>query len=159
MSDLVAVTKMTLTEQFSSDLHVAMKAGDKIRVSTLRLLLAQIMNERISLKKDILSSEEELKILQREIKKRKESAEMFTTGGRPLDAEKELAEKNILEKYLPEQLSDNELEDIIRATISENPSDTHVGKITGRVMILAKGKTDGGRVKALVEKVLLLNSR
>jgi uncharacterized protein YqeY len=136
-----------------------MKAGDKVRVSTLRLLLAQIINERISLKKDILSDEEELKILQREIKKRKESAEMFVAGGRLSDAEKERSEKDILEKYLPQQLSDDELEDTIRKIINENSSDTHVGKITGRVIAKVSGKADGGRVKALVEKVLLLNSQ
>jgi len=158
MNDLADI-KMTLAEKVTSDLHVAMKSGDKLRVSTLRLLFAQIINERISSKKDILSDEEELRILQKEIKKRKESAEMFTTGGRLDDAKKELAEKDILEKYLPQQLSDEELEEVIRKTINENPSETHVGKITGRVLALTKGKTDGGRVKALVEKVLLPNSQ
>jgi hypothetical protein len=157
MNDL-ADTKATLTEKISSDLHVAMKGGDKVRVSTLRLLLAQIMNERISLKKDILSGEEELKILQKEIKKRKESAEMFIAGGRLSSAENERAEKDILEKYLPPQLSDNELEDIIRGVINENPSEKHVGKIMGKIIPMVKDKADGGRIKTLVEKVLLPDS-
>lgn len=154
-----ADTKKTLSEQVSFDLHVAMKASDKVRVSTLRLLFAQIVNERISLKKDILSGEEELRILNKEIKKRKESVEMFIAVGRSSDAEKERAEKDILEKYLPQQLSERELENIIRKIINENVSNRHVGKITGRVLAMVQGRVDGGRVKVLVEKLLPLDSQ
>lgn len=146
---------MTFAEQIAVDLRNALKAGEKMRVATLRLLVAQIMNQKIALKTDELSVEETLKIVQREIKKRREAAEGFMRGARKADAEREDEERKILEAYVPQQLSDAELEKIARETIAaEGNLPLHAGKITGKVMEKVRGIAEGGRVKTMVEKLI-----
>ncbi len=144
---------MSLTERISTELKEAMKAGDKTRISTLRLLSAQIQNEEISQRTNSLSEDELLKIVQREVKKRKEAAESFRQAGRNGDAEKEDAEKQVLLAYLPEQMSDEEIGKIIDDIVGSG-TPVNLGQVIGRVMALVKGKADGLRVKQLVEKKL-----
>jgi hypothetical protein len=146
---------MTLAEQISVDLRTAMKAGEVTRLATLRLLVAQITNQKIALKNDSLSDEECVKIVQREIKKRKEAAEGFLKGGRAADAEREGQEQKILEAYMPAQMSDEELEKFVREFMTgETGSAINGGKMIGAILGKLKGKVDGGRVKQMVEKIL-----
>lgn len=145
---------MTLTEQITADLRTAMKAGDVLRLSTLRLLQSQITNLKIALKKEELPNEELLKIIQREIKKRREASDAFSTGGRQADAEKEIEEQKILEAYLPKQLSDIELEKFVVDFIGQLAGEKNAGKITGAILGKLKGVVDGNRVKIVVEKIL-----
>lgn len=146
---------MTLIEKIAAELKEAMKAGDKLRVSTLRLLNAQILNEKISLKKETLTDEELLKIVQKEAKKRKEAAESFRNASRLEDAEKEETEKKILESYLPQQISDEDLEKIVVETIKEISADkTNIGQVIGKVMAKVRGKADGNRVRLVVERII-----
>ena len=145
---------MTLAEQIIADLRTAMKAGDVLRLSTLRLLQSQITNQKIALKTEELPSEELLKIIQREIKKRREASEAFLKGGRKEDAEKEIQEQKILETYLPQQISDADLEKFVVDFISQISGDKNTGKITGAILGKLKGQVDGGRVKAMVERMI-----
>lgn len=145
---------MTLAEQISADLRTAMKAGDVLRLSTLRLLQSQITNQKIAQKTEILSDEELQKIVQREIKKRKEAAEAFAAGGRKEEAEKENSEKKILEAYLPAQMSDADLEKFVVDFVGQIAGDKNIGKITGAILGKLKGQVDGGRVKAAVERLM-----
>jgi len=145
---------MTLAEQISADLRLAMKAGDVLRLSTLRLLQSQITNQEIALKLEELPNEELLKIVQREIKKRREASDAFSKGGRMVDAEKEIQEQKILETYLPQQISDVDLEKFVVDFISQVVGEKNIGKITGAILGKLKGQVDGGRVKMMVEKII-----
>lgn len=147
---------MTLVEKISADLRDAMKASEKTRLMTLRLLVAQITNQKIALKTENISDEEVQKVIQREIKKRKEAQESFATAGRSDDANREEAEKKILEAYLPQQMSDEDLKKIVLevVTVAKEQGAIHAGKITGMVLAKVKGLADGGRVKQVVEKVI-----
>jgi uncharacterized protein YqeY len=145
---------MTLAEQITADLRLSMKAGDVLRLSTLRLLQSQITNQKIALKTEVLPNEELVKIVQREIKKRREASDAFSKGGRTADAEKEIQEQKILEAYLPKQISDVELEKFVVGFISEISGDKNVGKITGAILGKLKGQVDGNRVKLMIERIL-----
>src|SRR3989344_9284296 len=105
-----------LHQQISEDLKQSMKVGDVLCTSTLRMLLAAVQNKEISLaKKDTgLSEEEFLQVIRPEVKKRKEAAEGFEKGGRTELSEKEKKEAKILEAYLPAELSEEELSDIVK---------------------------------------------
>jgi uncharacterized protein YqeY len=133
----------------------ALKAGDEIRLSTLRLLSSALNYEFIA-KQHKLSEEEELVVVRREINKRKDAIEAYEKA-KVLDrAEKEKKEKEILEEYLPEQMGDAELEKIVEEGIKETGASTmaDMGKAMGAIMPKVAGKADGGRVSALVVKKL-----
>ncbi|KOG64999.1 glutamyl-tRNA amidotransferase, partial [Streptomyces varsoviensis] len=103
----------TLKSQLQDDLTAAIRARDELRSSTLRLTLSAITNEEVSGKSAReLSDDEVLKVITREAKKRREAAEAFAQGGRDESAEREKAEGEILAEYLPQQLSDLELESL-----------------------------------------------
>lgn len=144
-----------MLEQIQSDLKNAQLARDEIRVSTLRLLLSEIKNAEIS-KGINLSDEEILPIVQKEIKKRKEAAIGFRSGGREEAAVKEEAELKVLEGYLPAQLSNEELTKLVEEAINETganaPAD--MGKVIGMVMGKVKGKADGSQVSSIVKEKL-----
>ncbi|MDO8511959.1 MAG: GatB/YqeY domain-containing protein [bacterium] len=145
---------MTLAEQITADLRLSLKAGDVLRLSTLRLLQSQITNQKIALRLEELPNEELQKIVQREIKKRREASEAFAKGGRMADSEKELAEQKILEAYLPAQISDADLEKFVVDFIGQITGEKNIGKITGAILGKLKGQVDGGRVKAVVERMI-----
>lgn len=143
--------KSTLAEQIKE----AMKAGEALRVSTLRLLSNAIHNGEIA-KQAELTEEEETTIVRRQIKQREESIEAYKKGGRQELAEKEAKELAILKKYMPEQMGSEELEKIVTETITElgaqGPQD--FGRVMGEVMKKVVGKTDGGTVSEIVRKIL-----
>lgn len=147
---------MSLEPKIREDLKKAQKALDAVRVSTLRLLLAKLTNEKIALRRDSLTDEEELKNIKSEIKKRKEAAEMYRAGGRAESAEKENLEKSILEEYVPAEMNDDELLAVINEVKNSLGAvdKSAFGKVMGQVMAKVGGRADGGRVKVLIERVL-----
>ena len=144
-----------IADRLSEEIRKAMKAGDRTRLQTLRLLATSVRNREVELGRD-LTGEDLVEVATREVKRRKESAEAFERGARPELAEKERAEEAVLEAYLPEQLSEEEIrtavEEAIAATGASGPGD--LGKVMGRVMGRLKGRVDGSEVNRLVRERL-----
>ena len=139
-----------------SDMTAAMKARDKETVSALRLLKAAIQTEEVSGAKHDLSDEEVLRVIEREVKKRRESAQMYTDNNRPELAEKELAEAGVFARYQPKQLDDAELAALVDESVAEVAGDEGASmKIMGQVMKSAKekaaGRVDGKRLSEAVK--------
>ncbi|MFD1412812.1 GatB/YqeY domain-containing protein [Oceanobacillus jeddahense] len=147
---------MTLLDRLNQDMKQAMKNKDKETLSVIRMVKASIQNESIKLGKDTLSEDEELTILSREVKQRKDSLQEFKNAGRDDLVNKTKQELEILEQYLPKQLSDEELTSIIRETIKEvnAASMKDMGKVMSSVMPKAKGQADGSKIKQIVEQEL-----
>ncbi|GAA0330869.1 GatB/YqeY domain-containing protein [Oceanobacillus sp. FSL W7-1293] len=147
---------MTLLDRLNQDMKQAMKNKDKETLSVIRMVKASIQNESIKLGKDTLSEDEELTILSREVKQRKDSLQEFKNAGREDLVEKTEKELEILEQYLPKQLSDEELTSIIQETIKEVNADSmkDMGKVMGSVMPKVKGQADGTKIKQIVEQQL-----
>lgn len=133
-----------------------MLARNEVRVSTLRLLKSALGYVQIERKKDALDDAEVVAVLQKEIKKRKESAELYTNGGRAELAEKELKEAAVLEEFLPKAMSPEELEQLVRATIKELGATTKkdMGPVVKAVQAKAAGRADGKSISMLVGKLL-----
>ena len=150
---------MAILTKIENDLKTALKTKDKVGVSTLRVLLAEIRNEEIALRgsqNGELKDEQVTAIIQREIKKRKEAIQLYCQGKRPELADKEEKETQVLSKYLPQQFSPEELGQIVDETIQEvgakSPAD--FGKVMGAAMGKVRGKADGSQVAAMVKKAL-----
>ncbi|WP_102144829.1 GatB/YqeY domain-containing protein [Mycobacterium hubeiense] len=147
-----------LKDRLRADLTAAMKAQDKLRTATLRLLLSAIQTEEVSGKQAReLTDAEVLKILARESKKRGESAEIYTQNGRGELAAEEHAEARIIDEYLPTPLTDAELADVADTAIAqvaedlgERPSMRQMGQVMKAATAIAAGKADGARLSAAV---------
>lgn len=146
---------MTLIEQLSEDLKGAMKTGNRVRVDTIRMLRNAIKNKEIE-KRRSLSDEEVVEILISQMKQRKDSIEQFAKGGRQDLVEKETIELNIIQSFLPEQLSEDELREKIREAIVETGASglKDFGKVMKVLMLRIKGKADGKVVSELVKGCL-----
>ena len=146
---------MGLKEKIDEDIKSAMKSKDELKLSALRMVKAAIGNAEIAKKKSFVD-EDVFSVLQTAVKQRKDSAEQFRAGNRPELAEKETAEIKILEAYLPAQLGEQELRELVAKVVSETGAagakDT--GKVMGKLMPLVKGKADGGLVSRLVRELL-----
>ena len=147
----------TLKAQLRTDLTTAMKARDELRSATLRMTLAAITTEEVAGKvARELSDDEVLKVIGRELKKRKEAAEAFAGAGRAEQAAREEAEGGVLTAYLPAQLSDEELQGLVDAAVAETGAEGPRGM--GAVMKVltprVAGRADGGRVAAAVKAKL-----
>lgn len=153
-----------MLDKIQNDLKKAQLNRDEVKVSTLRLLLSEVKNGEIA-KREPLSDNDVISIIQRELKKRKEAAAGFRAGGREESATKEELEGKVLETYLPSQLSQEELTKIVLDTISEacqlalvngseKPSLQDMGKIIRLVMDKSAGRADGGTVSAIVKEKL-----
>lgn len=127
-----------------------MKAGDKDKVQALRLVVSEL--QRAAKEGDT----DEVAILQTARKRRLESASAFREGGRADSAEQEESEAALIEQYLPEQLADEELDEIVKSAIADTGADSmaDIGKVMGAVMPKVKGLADGGRVQAAVKGLL-----
>ena len=146
---------MTLIEDLGDDVKDAMRAGDTARRDALRLILASLK----SAEKDLLrplSEEEELQVLQRERKKRIEAAEAFRGGGREEQAAKEEAELAELEEFMPEPLTEEELERIVDDAIAENGATSmrDMGRVMKDVMPQISGRADGAAVSQMLREKL-----
>ena len=144
-----------MVDELQNDLRKAQLARDETRVSTLRLLLSEIKNEEIK-KGGQLTDQDLVSVIQREVKKRKEAAEGFRKGGRENSALREEAELAVLQGYLPQQLSNEELTKLVDRAINElrASSTADMGKVIGAVMDKVAGRADGGTVSALVKDKL-----
>jgi uncharacterized protein len=138
--------QMSVLEQVQSDVKDAMKAGERERVHALRLIANELQK---AAKED---GGEEIEVLQRERKRRLEAAEAYRDGGRGDAAEAEEREAEIIASYLPEQLSDEELDAIVGDAVAESgaSSPSEMGRVMGLVMPKVKGRADGKRVSAAV---------
>ena len=148
-----------LKEIINNDLKQAMREKKQGVLLVLRMLLSALKEKEIALRKGEeinLTEEQVVEVIASEIKKRKDSVLAYEQGGREDLAQKEKDEILILEKYLPAQLSDEELEKIVKEEIASfgEAGLKDMGKIIGRIMPRVKGKTDGGRVSEMVKRFL-----
>lgn len=149
-----------LKDQLQSDLTTAMKARDELTAATLRMALTAVTNEAVAGKQAReLSDDEVLTVLGREAKKRREAAEAYDGADRPELAERERAELGVLERYLPQGLSDDEVQAIVDAAVAQvQAGGASGGAAMGAVMKLVqpqvKGRADGSMVAAKVKLAL-----
>ena len=146
---------MSLIAEIEDDLAEAMRERDAERRDALRLILASLRSAEKELLRP-LSDEEELQVLQRERKKRLEAAEAFRAAGREHHAEKEEGELDVLEDYMPEPLSEDDLEEIVDNVIAEvgATSVRDLGRVMADVMPQVAGRADGSAVSQLVREKL-----
>ena len=146
---------MTLQERIESAMRDAMRARDERRTQTLRMAMSAAHNRQIEAGRP-LTDEDYVEILGKQVKQRRESIEAFRSGGREAMAANEEAEAAILAEFLPEQLSSDELERIVRAAIAETgaSSPADLGRVMGRVVPETKGRADGKALSDLVRRLL-----
>jgi uncharacterized protein YqeY len=141
---------MPVLQQVQDDVKTALKAGDRERVHALRLIADALQKAE----KD--GGADPVEVLQRERKRRLEAAEAYRAGGRPESAEAEEREAEVISSYMPEQLSDAELHEIVGNAVAQSgaASPQEMGKVMGLVMPHVKGRADGKRVSAAVKEML-----
>jgi len=146
---------VSLIAEIKEQLEDAMREKDAPRRDALRLILASLQGAEKELQRS-LSEDEELQVLQRERKKRVEAAEAFRAGGREEQAEGEEAELEVLEEFMPEPLSEDELEEIVDDVIAEvgATSMRDIGRVMADVMPQVAGRADGSAVSQLVREKL-----
>ena len=143
-----------IKDQIEQDLKAAMLAKNQIQLDALRGLRARIKNEEIA-KGKTFEDEDVIMIIGSEVKRRKDSVEAYTQGGRPELAEKEQQEITALQKYLPAQLSESEVSAIIDETLAgQNLTAADFGKAMGLLMPKLKGKADGSLISKLLKEKL-----
>jgi uncharacterized protein len=142
---------VSLLEQMQTDVTTALKAGDRERAGALRLIVSELQKAEKE-----GADGDEVAVLQRERKRRLESAEAYDDGGRDDLAQAERSEADLIEGYLPEQVSDEELEEIVSAAVGEADASSaaDMGRVMGLVMPKVKGRADGKRVSAAVKERL-----
>jgi uncharacterized protein YqeY len=148
---------MSLKEKLQNDLTSSMRARDEIRSSTIRMILTSIKNEEVSGKEARnLSDAEIITVLSREAKKRREAAEAFDQAGAKDRADQERAEGEIIAEYLPAQLSESEIKELIKAAIAETGANSpaQMGLVMKSLQPKTAGKADGGLVSSLVKAAL-----
>ena len=146
---------MSIVERIQAEQKLALKAGEKDRLSGLRLLSSELQNRRIELGR-ALSDDEAIEVLMRALKQRRESEEQFANGGRPELAAREAAEAEVIRSFLPEPLSDEELEAMVDAAIAETGATSlrEMGAVMGQLMPMVKGRAEGSAVSARVKERL-----
>ena len=146
---------MGLKAQLLQDMKEAMRARDKVRLSTIRMINSLIKNAEIE-KRGELTDDEIIQLLMKYAKQRKEAIEMYEKGGRQDLVEKEKAELAVVESYLPKQMSEEEIRELVKeaieATGASSPKD--IGKVMQHVMPKVKGRADGSVVNKIVREML-----
>ncbi|GAA4982310.1 GatB/YqeY domain-containing protein [Nonomuraea thailandensis] len=143
-----------LKDKLKADLTASLKSKDEVRLRTVRMALAAINVEEVAGKEARqLSDDEVVKVLTKEAKKRREAAEAFANAGRKEQSEAELAEQAVLEEYLPAQLSDEELAELVEAAVAETGAagPQAMGQVMKAVNPKVAGRAEGGRVAAAVK--------
>ena len=149
-----------LKDQLQSDLTTAIKSRDEVTAATIRMALTAITNEEVSGKEArALSDDDVLTVLGREAKKRREAAEAYDAASRPELADRERAELEVIARYLPQPLTDDEVRSIVEAAVAEaTAGGASGGQAMGAVMKIVqpqvKGRADGGAVAAMVKSAL-----
>jgi uncharacterized protein len=146
---------MSLLEQLTADMKTAMKAKDKETLSVVRMVKASLSNEQIKLGHD-LTADDEIAVLSREMKQRVEEKTAYEEADREDLAVEIQKQMDVLKRYLPEQLSADEVTEIVKATITEvgASSKADLGKVMGALMPKVKGKADGKLVSQTVQSLL-----
>lgn len=146
---------MSLLEQLTSDMKEAMKAKDKVTLGVVRMVKASVSNEQIKLGHD-LTADEELAVLSREMKQRVEEMESYKDANRADLAEEIQGQIDVLKRYMPAQMSEEEVVAIVKETIAEvgASSKADLGKVMGALMPKVKGKADGKLVNTTVQSLL-----
>lgn len=146
---------MSIFEKVQANMYQAMKAKDNLTSKTLRVVLAKLKDRKIE-KRDDLTEAEELKVLQSLAKQRKESIKMFKDGGRTDLVEQEEKELEIIEKYLPQMLSDNDIKNIVKESIAEARAESlsDIGKVMPLVMKKGAGRIDGKKAQLFLRELL-----
>lgn len=141
--------------RFETDLKAALKAGEKKRISTLRLLLAALKNEKIQAQRDLTDEEVEA-VLRRAAKQRREAIEQYARGGRDDLVAGEREELAIVEGYLPKGLTESELETAVKSIIAEKgfASGKDVGLVMKELMVRHRGRVDGKRAQEIARALL-----
>ena len=147
---------MTLYERLDTDTKRALKEGNSLKVSVLRMALSAIKTLQIEKNIKSLDDDAVIQILQRQVKEHRESIEQFGKGGRSDLVKKESAELKILQEYLPKELTEEDLMPIVKAAISETGAVTKAdtGKVMKAVMEKVKGRADGKTINMLVGQLL-----
>jgi len=147
---------MSLKAEIQEAVKIALKSGDRVTLSTLRLLLSALHNEEIKLRKE-LTAEEIQKTITTLCKQHGEAIELFRKGGREELAQKEEAELSVLKRYLPEPLSEAEVAALIRASIDEAGAKGigDLGKVMKLLMPKVSGRSDGKRVSEMAKALLV----
>ncbi|MCV7132855.1 GatB/YqeY domain-containing protein [Mycobacterium hodleri] len=148
-----------LKDRLRADLTVAMKARDKLTTATLRMLIAAIQSEEVSgTAVRELSDDDVLKVLARESRKRGEAAQIYVSNGRGELAANERAEAQVIDAYLPTQLNDDELANVVNTAIAQvaedighRPGTKQMGQVMKAAMAIAEGKADSARLSAAVK--------
>lgn len=153
------MTDTTIKERLAADLKEAMRAQDDVRRRTLRALQSALTRKEIAEREGgaaTLSEEQELAVLQKEAKQRRESIEQFEEAGRDDLAEREREELAVIQEYLPQQLSAEEIRDAVQAIVDDvgATSMADMGAVMGRAMGALRGRADGNRVREIVEEIL-----
>ena len=146
---------MSLVEQLTEDMKAAMKAKDKETLSVVRMVKSSLSNEQIKAGHD-LSADEELAVLSREMKQRVEEKESYVEGGRDDLAENIQNQIDVLKRYMPAQMSEEEVVAVVKETIAAvgATSKADLGKVMGALMPKVKGKADGKLVNQTVQSLL-----
>lgn len=146
---------MSLLEQLTNDMKEAMKAKDKVTLGVVRMVKSSVSNEQIKLGHD-LTADEELAVLSRDMKQRVEELESYKDADREDLAEEIQGQIDVLKRYMPEQMSEEEVVAVVKETIAEvgASSKADLGKVMGALMPKVKGKADGKLVNQTVQSLL-----
>ena len=150
---------MSLKEKIDQDLKNSMKSGDKDRLNATRSIRAALLEKEVSIRvggKAVLSDDQEIEVLVSLAKKRRDAIEQFTAGNRPDLAATELSELSVIEEYLPEPVSDDEINSIVKDVVAKTGASSmkDIGKVMGEAMKALKGKADGTKVQQVVKSLL-----
>jgi hypothetical protein len=149
-----------IVDRLNEDLKAAMRAKDKVRLRTLRSLRSALKNKEIDQRQGgadtVLSEQDQLAVLRKEVSQRKDSIEQYEAAGRADLVEKEQAELAVLEEYLPAPMSDDELRSRLEAIVEEVGASSmgDMGPVMGRAMSELRGRVDGSRVQEMVRDLL-----
>ena len=147
---------MSLEQRITDEMKASMKSGDKVRLDTVRSIRAAILEFNTSGAGRALTEEDEVKLVQKLAKKRKDAIEIYKTHGRTEAADKEQQELTILEEFLPKQLEESEIRSIVEQVIADTSASSakDFGKVIGAAMKELKGKADGTIVQTMVKSLL-----
>ena len=145
---------MRLFKKIKADMYIAMKAGKKEKLIVLRTTMAKLKDKQIE-KREELTKEEELKVIQTLVKQRKESIELYLKGGRAELAQIEKNEIVVLSNYIPQMMSNNDIQDIVKSVVKEvgATSMADMGKVMPEVMKRGKGLIDGKTAQKFVQEL------
>jgi len=146
---------MTHFEKIQTDMYEAMKSGEKEKANTLRSIISKLKDKQIE-KRDTLTKEEEIKVLQTLVKQRKESIDLYQKGGRNELAEIESKEMDIINSYLPTMMDEDDVKKIVQSVIKDTGASSmaDMGKVMPEVMKIGKGLIDGKTAQRLVSEQL-----